>query len=833
MHNKISIILLLLLSWTSTYSQQFLRGKVVDAFDSRGIAYAKLLVNDSIYKTNIDGTFEINLKQAIKTLQISCGGYISKSIQPAFNSFQIITLERESIFIPEILLNDSEEAASQLLAKVLNAKAANDPLKKLQTFEIEAYNKIVVTADSNRIIAKLDTIFKRNWIGKKRMVIDSSSIKFKSLLEKQHLFEAEKVSKYQLSKGVFKETITAARMSGLQTPIYELIAFRLQSFSIYDEYYEILQTKYTSPLNKNAHKNFFVKIIDTTKIDGRTVAALYFESVKENKAGLRGILYCDLDNYAIASAVIGIQGVLNVGAKYDFEYNEREGLYILRENQFKVVKGTNDRDISILGETFQFDPDNSPMYKTRKQQLTDITYLESKTYFSAAKLNTAIAVKKYAIALQINDAAISKPQAFWDTIKAKYPDERSAETYRMLDSLARAERIESKLRIGRKLLTGYVPISYVDLDLRHFLSYNNYEGFRLGAGGVTNERFSRVFKIDGYYAFGTKDQTSKFSIGSAVRIGKFSNTWFGAGYSDDIREIASTSFTIDKRVFKLYDPRPINISTFYNFKGFRTYVETKIVPKTESVWQFQRVEVTPLFSYLFDYNGRLYDYFTLTTLQASLQWNPFSDFMQTPTGRVETYKRYPRFTFQVTKSVKDLFGGDFDFQKLDIRVDYQKKFISGERFVVLLEAGMASGAVPLTHLYNTAPNNLNRDRLLQRITIAGKNSFETMYFNEFFSSSYAALHLKHGFKPIQITGKIKPLIVLVTRGAIGTMQNPERHVGIPFKTLDKGFLESGVELNKIYSGFGLSAFYRYGPNQLPRLEDNLALKLSFMLNLGF
>jgi hypothetical protein len=29
------------------------------------------------------------------------------------------------------------------------------------------------------------------------------------------------------------------------------------------------------------------------------------------------------------------------------------------------------------------------------------------------------------------------------------------------------------------------------------------------------------------------------------------------------------------------------------------------------------------------------------------------------------------------------------------------------------------------------------------------------------------------------------------------------------------------------------AFYRYGPNQLPQFEDNIAVKISYILNLGF
>jgi hypothetical protein len=217
----------------------------------------------------------------------------------------------------------------------------------------------------------------------------------------------------------------------------------------------------------------------------------------------------------------------------------------------------------------------------------------------------------------------------------------------------------------------------------------------------------------------------------------------------------------------------------------------------------------------------------------SIQWNPFSDYMQTPSGKIEFEKRYPKFSFQFTKSLPNFFANDFDFGKIDTRIEYEKKYLNGQKSAVLFQAGYVFGVLPLTHLYNTSPNNLNKDNLLQRITIAGKNSFETMYFNEFFSSEFVMLQFKHGFKRIELFKKVKPSLVLVTRMAWGNLKHPERHIGIKYKTLDRGFFESGIELNQIYKGFGLTGFYRYGPNQLPRFEDNLAVKLSFVFDFGF
>ncbi|MDP2160231.1 MAG: carboxypeptidase-like regulatory domain-containing protein, partial [Flavobacterium sp.] len=133
---------------------------------------------------------------------------------------------------------------------------------------------------------------------------------------------------------------------------------------------------------------------------------------------------------------------------------------------------------------------------------------------------------------------------------------------------------------------------------------------------------------------------------------------------------------------------------------------------------------------------------------------------------------------------------------------------------------------------NNQPNNLYRDRLLQRVTVDGKNSFETMYFNEFFSNRFVMLHFKHSFKRVEFFKKVKPTMVLVTRMAWGEMEKPEQHIGLTYKTLNEGYFESGLELNQIFKGLGLAGFYRYGPNQLSRLEDNIALKITFSLDLG-
>ena len=145
--------------------------------------------------------------------------------------------------------------------------------------------------------------------------------------------------------------------------------------------------------------------------------------------------------------------------------------------------------------------------------------------------------------------------------------------------------------------------------------------------------------------------------------------------------------------------------------------------------------------------------------------------------------------------------------------------------------GVASGDIPLTHLYHAYPNNINKETVMQRFSVAGINSFETMFFNEFFSDKFATLQYKYFLKPFYVTDRYKPQLVLITRYGIGDTKYPERHEGVTFSSLKKGYTESGFEINKLLFGFGLSFTYRYGAYHLPQIDDNVAFKFTFNLTL--
>ena len=823
-------LLFFLLCSVGAQAQYRIAGIIKDAATQKPLPFAIIETTKGIQtSTDVTGIFQLESKNPFETIVISYIGYKTFTLFVKNKKYVTVNLmpnlQSESI---DSLTTKKNETIS-LIKNVIYKEPQNNPQKKLASFQFKIYNKLIVTANPDSIPNQVEWIESNS----NKIKIDSSSLKFKRLVSKQHLFLMEKVSLFQQEKNKVKETVLGTKMSGFKNSFYEIIGFNLQSFSPYDEKYEFFETKYVSPISSLGLKDYDYQFLNSVKINNRTCYAVYFiNKRKRNKNGLEGVLYIDSENFGLAKAIIRIRGILDITSIHDFDYLPNENLWFPIMNEFKVVKGQNDDPLKILGGTIYFDGEYEQMGLKKKKDPTDFSYIQSKSYFFDREFNVPIDINRSSVVIEIKNDAVKKDNAFWNSYRMDSLDLRSKNTYQSLDSLAYRKGIDSKLFFGRKIINGYAPLGFFDFDLRYLISFNNYEGFRFGLGGITNERFSNKFRLEGYSAYGLKDQEVKYKIGAATRFDEFSNTWMGINYTDDILEIGSTKFTIDKRVFKVYDPRPINVNTFYHHESWSGFIESKILSKSESIWQLTHSEITPLFNYLFYNDGKEYSSYTMTTASFSMQWNPFSDFMQTPNGKIEIEKRFPIFSLQLTQTIPDFLGNNFDFTKIDFRFKYQKKFINGQKSTFLLQSGIALGDVPITHLYSSSPNNFNLSNVWRRITVAGENSFETMFFNEFFSSRYFMVHAKHGFKRIELFPKVKPSLALVTRMAFGAMDNPDQHLDITYKTLNQGFFESGIELNQVLYGFGLGGYYRYGANHLPKFADNIAIKITFSFELS-
>jgi hypothetical protein len=381
-----------------------------------------------------------------------------------------------------------------------------------------------------------------------------------------------------------------------------------------------------------------------------------------------------------------------------------------------------------------------------------------------------------------------------------------------------------KRNFVKQLGNGFLTTKYFNFDLRYLIKYNQYEGVRTGIGGITNDAFSKTLRVNTYGVYGFRDHRFKYSVGGSYRLAEKTNTWISISYTDDLQETGSTKFLTDRRFFQFFEPRLLNIDLFHKHITKSIALEHQLAPKLLSVTEFAVSAIQPTYSYGYVTDEGILNSFALSTAKFGFQWSPFNNMESSESI-------FPIISLQYTKSFTDVFKGDLSFSKVDFRTIHQISHKNKNVSEITLVGGIAGGDTPLTHLYHAYPNNITKETIMQRFSVAGINSFETMFFNEFFSDKFTTLQFKHFLKPFNISDHYKPQLVLITRFALGDMKHPERHQNVTFGSLKKGYSESGFEINKLLFGFGLSFTYRYGAYHLPKLGDNVALKFTFNVTL--
>ncbi len=833
-----NIFLLILLLPLSAFSQYQINGKVIDSKAKNPLVFANVILNKTNGTlTDIDGAFQINSINPITKITISYVGYTTKTI--AVNKskkYVIIPLKASIENLKEVLITAKENPALQIIRAVINIKKENNIETRLNSFKFNAYNKILVTANPDSIKGKIDSIFKITNGKKSFFKLDSSNYKFRKEIENKHLYISEKISEFQFQKEKKKkEIILASRMAGLQQPVYELLAITLQNFSIYNPFYTIAGTKYNNPIADNALKHYSYKILDTVNNTIGKSVVIHFKPKQNKKVlGIEGVLYIDQKSFAITKAIFELKGIVHIKATQNFIYKKKSKIWFPSVQEILIKKGINKKQISLFGGMVKFSESikNDSIQNTKKNSAETIIYFLSKTRNFNIEINKPVSINKSSTTIQFKDDAAHKSEPFWNTYRTDSVTNRDKKTYLVLDSLAKKEHIEHKINLARSILKGFYPTKYINLNLGKIINLNNYEGLRLGFGGITNNKFSSKFRLESYVAYGTKDNDFKYSFGGSIRLTKETNTWLSANYTNDIKEAASLDFIAKNTSFSPVNPRNLNISKFYNYKTISIDLKHDIQPNFETKLQLSTGDYSPVFNYKFISPTKSLNKYQLTLAIIGFQYNPNSEYMNSPIGKLTIKNKYPQFTFQIAKSFENILQSDFNFTQINLRILENIKPLRKGTTKILIEGGIVFGDAPISHLFNSAPNYTFKNPWRRRINLAGTNSFETMGYNEFISDRYAAIHIKHLLKPLRLFKKFRPQFTLVTRAVIGNINNPSYQTGIQFKSLKKGYFESGLELNNLFKGFGLSADYRYGAYTNPIWSDNLAVKLTFKLNLG-
>jgi hypothetical protein len=176
------------------------------------------------------------------------------------------------------------------------------------------------------------------------------------------------------------------------------------------------------------------------------------------------------------------------------------------------------------------------------------------------------------------------------------------------------------------------------------------------------------------------------------------------------------------------------------------------------------------------------------------------------------------------------------YNKLEAGISFSRYIKKFGRLRFSFEGGYIDRPLPWSMNFSGRPS------FNPSFSVVVRNTFQTMRFNEFSSDRYGALFFMHDFGPLLLrTKKFKPEVRIAHAMTIGSLRSPELHQGVDFKTMEKGYLESGVILDNLirinmmnagYIGFGAGVFYRYGAYHLPVERDNYTFKFAVMYSIN-
>jgi len=800
------------------YAQSYcIRGEITDKDTGKPLAFVNIvnLDKNTGAATDIDGRFKICANEPFKHLKLTYVGYKTLVLELNPNdSFLEIEMEVEEYELPELEIFPAENPAHRIIQNVVENRKINDP-EQLPAFTYTSYDKMIFTLDPDTIFSKIDSI--KN---------DTSEMEFRNFLEEHHLFLMESVSERKyLYPDHNREDVIATKVSGFKDPIFVFLLSQMQSTSFYNERISISEKNYVNPISKGSTKKYFFLLQDTLyNQEGDSIFIISYRPRKgTNFDGLKGTISINSNRWAIQNVIAEPavwEGMITLRMEQLYTFLGGKQWFPLQLKTEVYVKGLQiGRSEVIVGA----DSARGPKSYT-------LPLGTGKSYIRDVNLNPDISLHDFNnIAIDVKPGAYRRDSTYWTQYRIDSLTGRERNTYHFLDSLGEAEHFDRMARSFESIFSGEIPYGFINLDLKDFIHYNDYEGFYLGAGAHTNHRFLHWMKIGGYWGYGFRDKTAKYGGDISITLARERNLKTRFRYFYDVMESGGVRFFTDPE-------NPLNP------ENFRDLLINRMNP-TEK-WEFG-LSFRALKHFTFEMAfgetyKKAYDnyrfgtregdvsllmnefYFTDLTLATRFAYN--EKFVRTSSSIVSLGTKYPVFTFQYTRGFDNLLNGMFDYSRFDLQIEesfYTNYF--GETSV-RIRAGYIDGDLPYSNLYNGHGS-------YRPFTIFAPSSFATMRMNEFLSNRYIALYFTHDFGNLLYQhNRFKPEILFTTNIAFGSINNPGMHFNTSFKTLEKGYYESGIMLNhlldlKLYN-LGLGVYYRYGPYSYTKTSSNFAWKFS-------
>ncbi|WP_336065439.1 DUF5686 family protein [Mesoflavibacter sp. CH_XMU1404-2] len=771
--NKLFSALFFLFSIISALAQTKVSGQVFDA-SNNPVPFANVIFKGSSIGviTNEEGTFYIEDENNWDVLKISFIGFETQEIQLEKRvTYQLkVTLQEEAAALDEVVIVSGKQPkknnpAIDILRKIWANKRSNG-LKQYKQYQYDKYEKVefdLNTIDSSLIESKLfkgmEFVFNQ---------VDTSKVTGKTYLP---MFINEAASEVYGDNVINekREILKGNKNSGFSNNqvIIDFVDDLYSDYDVYDNYLKFFDKSFVSPISRTGIQTYNYVLSDSTYIDNKWCYNIIYYPRRKNELTFKG-------DFWVADTTFALKNI-NMQASKSANINWVKEIYI--EQDFEVL---NDSVFLIKRDYFMSD------FAFNKKEKSRGIYGKRTTLYDNYKFNEEKDPKFYKEKVYSFDEDIyNQDDSFWDKNRMESLSKDEKGVYTMLDSLKQTKKFKRLYNLGSILASGYIEFDDLNLDYGPIFStfgYNEVEGVRLRAGGRTYFGQNDLWRIEGFTAYGFRDDKFKYGISGKWLLDKKSRLIISGGNRRDVeqigasltnstdvlgRSLASSSVvgtgTNDKLTSINLSTLAIEAEPFRNFvtRLSGSYRTLESASKTFSLDYYTDASQTTTKSEVKQYETAI-----------SLSYFPKREMTGFGVERRTKNDDFARLFVQVSIGDQSVLNSDFDYTK--VQFSYTQPWAIGGfgRLYTTIEAGKTFGEVPLG-LLSVVPGNQSYFSIY--------NTFSNLDFYEFVTDEYATLHIEHNFNGrlfsrIPFLKKYNLRAIIGARGVIGNISQENRNI---------------------------------------------------------
>lgn len=721
----------------SVIAQTKVSGYVFDELDEP-VPFANVIFQGSTIGTITDenGKFYLESNDTWEALTVTFLGYetLKVPLDKKVNYNLKFILKEAASQLNEVVIVSGKQSkknnpAIDILRKIWANKRSNG-LKQFKQYEYDKYEKVefdINTIDSALIKSKLfrgmEFVFNE---------VDTSRVTGKTYLP---MFINEAVSKVygDNTSNKEKEVLKGNKNSGFSDNqvIIDFVDDLYSDFNVYDNYLKFFDKSFVSPLSRTGINTYNYMLSDSAYIDNKWCFNIIYYPRRKNELTFKGDFWVADTTYAIKE--------INLQASKSANINWVKEIYI--EQEFEVL---NDSLFLVKRDYMMSD------FAFSKKEASRGIYGKRTTLYDNYQFDIKKDDKFYDTEVYNYDQDVyDRDDAFWDANRLEALNKDEKGVYKMLDTLKTVKKFKRLYNLGSILASGYIEFNRLPLDYGPIFStfgFNEVEGLRLRTGGRTYFGRNDLWRLEGFIAYGFRDDKFKYGISGKWLLDKKNRLIISGGNRRDVEQIgASLTTSTDVLGRSLASSSVVGTSTNDKLTSIKlTSLAIEMEPWRNVIFRlggnYRTLEsASPTFSLDYYTDLSLTEIATeIKQYETTLSLSYFPKRKMTGFGveRKIANDDFARLFAQVSLGDKNMFNSDFDYTKLQLSYVQPWQVGGFGRLVTTVEAGKTFGEVPLG-LLSVIPGNQSYFSIY--------NTFSQLDFYEFVSDTYASFHFEHNF----------------------------------------------------------------------------------------